>query len=71
MELFGIVILIVIGVIVAIIKEDPTQGKEKQVSLTKSCSHCGKGVSVSSAAGQRCPYCGAYWSREVNHTSHF
>lgn len=30
----------------------------------KSCSACGRSVSLSSAAGQRCPYCGAYWSTE-------
>jgi hypothetical protein len=30
----------------------------------KSCSACGRSVSLSSSAGQRCPHCGAYWSAE-------
>ncbi len=30
----------------------------------KSCSACGRSVSLSSLAGQRCPHCGAYWSDE-------
>ena len=30
----------------------------------KSCSACGRSVSLSSSAGQKCPYCGAYWSSE-------
>ena len=30
----------------------------------KSCSACGKSVSLSSLAGQHCPHCGAYWGTE-------
>lgn len=30
----------------------------------KSCSACGKSVSLSSLAGQSCPHCGAYWGSE-------
>lgn len=30
----------------------------------KTCSACGRSVSLSSSAGQRCPYCGVYWSTE-------
>jgi hypothetical protein len=30
----------------------------------KTCGACGKIVSVSSMAGQRCPHCGAYWGAE-------
>ena len=34
-------------------------------SLTsKSCSRCGREVPLSSARGQTCPHCGAYWSDE-------
>jgi hypothetical protein len=32
--------------------------------FSKTCSNCGRQVPSSSAAGQRCPYCGAYWSTE-------
>lgn len=31
---------------------------------SKSCSACGRSVSLSSSPGQRCPHCGAYWSTE-------
>jgi len=31
----------------------------------KSCSACGRSVPLSSASGQCCPYCGAYWSTET------
>ena len=31
----------------------------------KSCTACGKGVPLSSAAGQHCPHCGVYWSSET------
>jgi hypothetical protein len=31
---------------------------------SKSCSNCGRQVPYTSTAGQRCPYCGAYWSSE-------
>jgi len=34
------------------------------VMRTKNCGSCGKPVPLSSAAGQRCPHCGAYWSTE-------
>lgn len=30
----------------------------------KRCSACGRVVSLSAAAGQRCPHCGALWSYE-------
>lgn len=30
----------------------------------KSCGRCGKAVPLSSRAGQKCPFCGAYWSYE-------
>lgn len=30
----------------------------------KSCGRCGRQVSMSSRAGQNCPYCGARWSTE-------
>lgn len=33
-------------------------------SSSKSCSACGKAVSLSASAGQSCPHCGAYWSTE-------
>ncbi len=35
------------------------------LTLSKHCSACGKIVSNSSRAGQRCPHCGAYWSTEL------
>ena len=36
----------------------------RMVSLNKNCGACGRSVPLSSLAGQRCPYCGAYWSYE-------
>ena len=30
----------------------------------KSCGACGKGVSLSSSAGGKCPHCGIYWNIE-------
>jgi hypothetical protein len=30
----------------------------------KSCSACGRSVSLAASAGQRCPHCGVYWSTE-------
>jgi hypothetical protein len=32
--------------------------------VDKQCSACGRSVSMSSRAGQRCPHCRAYWSGE-------
>ena len=32
--------------------------------MRKSCSHCGREVSLSSRVGQQCPHCGAHWSAE-------
>jgi|GEM_PF-3373029 len=34
------------------------------VTRTKNCGSCGKPVPLSSAVGQRCPHCGAYWGAE-------
>lgn len=41
-------------------------GKETQTITTteKTCSGCGKTVSISSSAGQNCPHCGGYWGSE-------
>ncbi|MGD0815318.1 MAG: hypothetical protein ABSA83_17105 [Verrucomicrobiota bacterium] len=33
-------------------------------SFSKSCSGCGRQVSIAAHAGQRCPHCGVYWSSE-------
>lgn len=33
--------------------------------VSKSCSRCGRPVPIGSQAGQRCPHCGAFWSREI------
>lgn len=44
-----------------------TSGSYSTYSASKSCSRCGRQVSLSSTAGQTCPHCGAYWSTE--HTS--
>jgi hypothetical protein len=32
--------------------------------VSKSCSNCGRSVSLSSRAGDRCPHCGAIWGSE-------
>lgn len=45
----------------------PTESRDvpaSAFSLAKECSACGKPVSTSSQAGQRCPHCGAHWSFE-------
>lgn len=39
-------------------------GNVSYTTTSKSCGNCGRTVSVSATAGQRCPYCGAYWGRE-------
>jgi ribosomal protein S27AE len=36
-------------------------------TVEKRCSRCGRSVALSSHPGQRCPYCGAYWSYEKKH----
>ena len=33
-------------------------------STSKTCGACGKPVSLTARAGQRCPHCGAYWGGE-------
>jgi hypothetical protein len=33
-------------------------------TVWKKCSGCGRNVSLTSQAGQRCPHCGGYWSFE-------
>lgn len=33
-------------------------------TMNKTCSQCGRSVSLISRAGQHCPHCGAYWSFE-------
>jgi predicted RNA-binding Zn-ribbon protein involved in translation (DUF1610 family) len=64
-------ILIVIGIIIifavlgSFAENSGTSGSTyTTTSISKNCSACGKSVSNSSAAGQRCPHCGAYWSSE-------
>jgi hypothetical protein len=37
---------------------------QPRISMTKSCSSCGREVSILSHAGERCPHCGVYWSSE-------
>lgn len=39
-------------------------GRALSVLSGKSCGACGRGVSLSAHAGQRCPHCGAYWGGE-------
>lgn len=39
--------------------------RSMQPQVTKECSRCGKRVSMSSKAGQKCPHCNAYWSSEI------
>lgn len=34
------------------------------VPVAKSCSGCGRSVSLSSRVGDKCPHCGATWSYE-------
>lgn len=33
-------------------------------NVIKQCSRCGRTVPISSRAGERCPFCGSYWSDE-------
>jgi len=39
-------------------------GEFVAMTTGKFCGGCGKAVPLSSRAGQRCPFCGAYWSYE-------
>lgn len=41
-------------------------GYQSRISVSKSCSQCGREVPVFSHAGGRCPHCGAHWSFERN-----
>ena len=63
------------GIIIAFLKESEYKSRadygyagsgsySSTFLANKSCSGCGRSVSLSSAAGQRCPHCGAYWSTE-------
>jgi len=36
----------------------------RSTNYLKSCGNCGKSISQYSTAGQRCPYCGVFWSAE-------
>lgn len=38
-------------------------------SMSKRCGKCGRTVSNSARAGQRCPHCGAYWRSESKHNA--
>lgn len=63
------------GIIIAFLKEaeykpkidysytKPSYSGSTYVSQ-KTCSACGRSVSLSATAGQRCPHCGVYWSTE-------
>jgi len=37
------------------------------LTISKSCGHCGKRVSLLASVGDRCPHCGVIWSAESAH----
>ena len=41
------------------------QDKDATFSIQKWCSNCGKEVSITSKAHEKCPHCGGYWSDEI------
>ena len=38
--------------------------ENREMYTRKWCGSCGKFVDISSKAGQKCPYCGTFWSKE-------